>query len=125
MAGRKKWTHLWWLPGALVLATVACQGGANPGGIVRVDEDEGALVQGGQTDDCSDYKNNFVYCTPDPDKICDGTKCPTLNKLTSGTGVSAKNVTTGNDKSCTMCGGRWQDGYCAGNLTASSWDPCE
>jgi len=125
----KKGTHLLWIPAVLALAAVtATVTVAGAAGVALVSDEEGTQVQGGQgsisqSTPCGLYTSSFVFCTATVN-CTNGTKCPTLNRLAAQGTVSAKNVVQSNNGYCQACGGTWQNGYCAGNLMITAWDPC-
>jgi hypothetical protein len=115
----KKWAGLMGVA-ALVVVLVAMAGTAGTTGVTPVADDEGTQVQGGASG-CSNYSNTFIKCGSGK---CQGQPktCPTQNKLWSGSGVSAKNVTTLDPASCIVCGSA---NTCGTALNISTWDPCQ
>jgi hypothetical protein len=125
MFGWKKWIHLLLTSLLLALATLVSMATlAGAGQITLVDDEEGVLVLGGQAQSgCSPYGSNIVYCTAN-NTCADGSKCPNLTTLVSGTGVNAKNVGACANAACQACGQSYKNGYCAGNLSVTPFDQC-
>jgi hypothetical protein len=115
----KKWAGLMGVAVLVVVlvALVATAGTTGTTGVTPVADDEGTQVQGGASG-CSQYKNDFVPCGS-AKCLGQSMKCPTQNRLSSGSGVSAKNAQDTNGR-CFICGA-----YCSnGTLSITTWEAC-
>jgi hypothetical protein len=115
MVRKYLWVHLATV--AVLATTLVAMAGTN--GVTPVTEDEGARVQGGSTG-CTQYASSTVQCGSG---YCGTTlmTCPTQNRLSSGSGTSATDVTQYNGNGyCQVCGSN----LCANTLNITGWNPC-